>query len=209
MANYRAQSRVSSVSTLRSTDAPIKSAPNLAQEKTYSGHIHKKINRKTISQRKKLGDIQSKGWNKDIRHKSAAGKIESRPFSLTDSRSDTVEEFETSLTESRTESQMNVTKTRNDSQMSVTTNRSKSQMSVSEIRSESEVSFTSDKSSRLKNGTGKKNRKQFPKNLSKDSSLRMLQAGGICGNDGCSLCLMAKCLNQGQVNTRFGGKFQI
>ena len=208
MAHYRAQSRGSSVSSLKSTDAPIKSAPNLIRENTFSGHVYKKISCRPITQPKKSKATQGTGRKRtSIKPKSAAGKVESSAFSIRGNEKSTVEESETSVTKSKSTSQMSVTKTRNNSQMNVDTSRSKSQMSFYEHRSTSGFSYTSGRSRKLNSGNVKKSKRPFSKNVSNNASLRMVQANGLCGNDDCSLCLMAKCLNQRQVNSRFGEKF--
>ena len=206
MANSRAQSRGSSVSSLKSTDAPIKSAPNLAGRKIYPGHVHKKIRHKSVTQPKKLNGSLKTGRK---RTKSATGKLENSPSNVMNKRVDTPK-TKTRSTKSKSASQISATKARSNSKMSVDSNgRSKSQMSFYEYRSTSGASITSVGSSKSEfhEAGKKKKRSSFPTGHLNTGPLRIIQARGLCGNYDCNLCLMAKYMNQRHVNCRFGEKF--
>ena len=209
MANSRAQSRGSSVSSLKSTDAPIKSAPNLAGRKIYPGHVYKKIRHKSVTQPKKLND-SLKTCRGRKRIKSATGKLENNPYRIKDKTVNTPK-TKTRSTKSKSASQISATKARSNSKMSVDSNgRSKSQLSFYEYRSTSGASVSSVGSSKSEfYEAGKKKRLSFPTGHLNTGPLRIMRARGLCGDVDCNLCLMAKYINQRQVNCRFGEKFLL
>lgn len=163
MAHYRAQSRISSASSLRSSDLPVMNAPQLTLEKKQLSHFQNSL---TLKQGKtNSGSKKKKSSNKIVGPK---GKVERSLFSMSGRK--TASKENTSLSRR-----------------------------VGRERNNGESGGLTDM----------KKRKLLKKKMSEGSSLRILEAGELCGSDGCQMCIMAKHCIQGQVKFRLGGRFFI